>query len=66
MKTKTSQKRQLTWMGSANSIKQISLHSDRGGDDTAHWTFKWGTILKGIEVMKEFGNALSAHLVYVQ
>lgn len=57
-------------MGSANSIKQISLHSDRGGEylimhDTAHWTFKWGTILKGIEVivMKEFGNALSAHLV---
>jgi len=59
-------------MGSGNSIKskKLTIHSDRGGDyiifdDETYWTFKWGTILKGIEVivMKEFGNALSAHLV---
>ncbi len=60
-------------MGSGNSTKKkstITLHSDRGGyyliiHDATHWTFKWGTSLNGIEVviMKEFGNALSAHLV---
>jgi len=60
-------------MGSGNSTKSqhnITLHSDRSGDyiivhDESHWIFKWGTSLHGIEVviMKEFGNALSAHLV---
>tara|TARA_B110000091_G_C13702214_1_gene426815 strand:+ start:316 stop:930 length:615 start_codon:yes stop_codon:yes gene_type:complete len=60
-------------MGSGNSIKSksiITLHSDRGGhylimQDATHCTFKWGTLLNGIEVvvMEEFGNALSAHLI---
>jgi hypothetical protein len=60
-------------MGSGNSIKSkssITLHSDRGGHylivhDATHWTFRWGTLLNGIEVvvMEEFGNALSAHLI---
>ena len=57
-------------MGSSTSIKAITLHSEpKAGDflilnDVTYWTFKWGNIVAGIEVLvRKQGQGLSAHLL---
>lgn len=58
-------------MGSGNSVKFITLHSEpKAGDfmilnNGSEWTFKWGNIVAGIEVLvvKEHEASVSAHLI---
>jgi hypothetical protein len=58
-------------MGSGNSVKFLTLHSEqKAGDflifnDGSECTFKWGNLLAGIEVVvvKEDAESLSAHLI---
>ena len=58
-------------MGSGNSVKFLTLHSEQKAGDFLilnngpEWTFKWGNIVAGIEVVvvKELSESLSAHLI---